>query len=241
MVDDAIANLVCSITHELPIDPVTADDGLIYERDAIEKWLEQRKTSPVTNLAMESKVLPAPQVKSMIETLARSGAVPGEIGNAWRKRIDEEKEFVLLKQKAESGDAEAMRAVAQSYCCRMMGQAKDVDKAFYWYELSAKRGNARALGGLASCYIHGIGVARDTTKGLAMRVESATRGNAFACAALGSHYFTGSRKVGVTKDLQQSRRWLQKAMTCSNFDMLGDDDKAKVRERLSQCPASEWD
>ena len=56
-----------------------------------------------------------------VETLARSGSVCGEIGNAWHKHIDEEKKFVRLKQTAEGGDAEAMRAVAKSYDRGRMG------------------------------------------------------------------------------------------------------------------------
>ena len=241
VVDDALANLVCSITHELPIDPVTADDGQIYERAAIEKWLKQRHTSPVTNLTMGSKLLPAPQVKSMIEAMVRSGAVTGEIGSAWRTLIDDEKKLVVLKQKAEGGDVEAMREVGRCYHEGLMGQAKDADKAFHWYELSAKRGNVRALGGLAKCYMHGIGVAQDVMKGWAMRVESATRGNAFACNALGHYYFVGAKKIGVTKDVQQARRWYEKSTKCDNFEWLDDSNKARVHERLSQCPASEWD
>ena len=99
VVDRALADLVCPITHELPIDPVAAEDGQFYERAAIEKWLKERHTSPVTNLAMNSQLLPLPQLRSMIGTMARGGAVPSEIGNSWRDLITEEQELVLLKQK----------------------------------------------------------------------------------------------------------------------------------------------
>ena len=30
---------ICAITHELPIEPVTAQDGRIYEQSAIQRWL----------------------------------------------------------------------------------------------------------------------------------------------------------------------------------------------------------
>ena len=134
-----------------------------------------------------------------------------------------------------------MREVGRCYSQGLMGQAKDGDKAFHWYELSAKRGNVRALGGLAKCYLQGTGVVQNLTKAWAFEVESAARGNAFSCNALAIAYFVGSKKLGVTKDQQQARRWLQKATACDNFDLFEDDAKAKVQERLSQCPASEWD
>ena len=43
---------VCPITAELPIDPVTAEDGRCYERCAIEEWFARQPQaqvkSPVT-------------------------------------------------------------------------------------------------------------------------------------------------------------------------------------------------
>ena len=33
---------VCPITAELPVDPVTAEDGRCYERCAIEEWFERQ-------------------------------------------------------------------------------------------------------------------------------------------------------------------------------------------------------
>lgn len=38
-------------------DPVMASDGHTYERYAIEEWFAHSSTSPVTNLAMSSKIL----------------------------------------------------------------------------------------------------------------------------------------------------------------------------------------
>ena len=35
------SNFKCCITGELPIDPVTAMDGNVYERSEIEKWFEE--------------------------------------------------------------------------------------------------------------------------------------------------------------------------------------------------------
>ena len=77
-VDESLTHLVCAITQELPLDPVTAEDGHIYERSAIEEWLKQQQKSPMTNQPMGAKLLPAFQIRSMIETMVRSGAIGGE-------------------------------------------------------------------------------------------------------------------------------------------------------------------
>lgn len=72
--DDAmtttIEELVCPITQCVPLDPVTAEDGRIYDRNAIRTWLARRRTSPHTNLDMGPRVFPAPHVKNIARTLA---------------------------------------------------------------------------------------------------------------------------------------------------------------------------
>ena len=40
---NVVDELLCPITQQLPADPVTADDGRLYERAAIEEWIEKQK------------------------------------------------------------------------------------------------------------------------------------------------------------------------------------------------------
>lgn len=44
--------LCCPITQEIFDDPVCAEDGTTYERKAIQRWFEERRTSPKTNVPM---------------------------------------------------------------------------------------------------------------------------------------------------------------------------------------------
>ena len=37
VIDETAEDLVCAITMSLPLDPVTAMDGHVYERDAVEE------------------------------------------------------------------------------------------------------------------------------------------------------------------------------------------------------------
>jgi hypothetical protein len=48
---------ICPITFEPMRDPVTAADGMSYERSAIEEWLERKTTSPYTNEPLKSTSL----------------------------------------------------------------------------------------------------------------------------------------------------------------------------------------
>jgi hypothetical protein len=65
----------CPITRELVIDPVVAEDGHIYERVDLERWLQTKKRSPVTNKPMGSRVVPAIFARQTIQELLESGAV----------------------------------------------------------------------------------------------------------------------------------------------------------------------
>lgn len=51
---DTVARCFCPITQCLMCDPVRAADGNTYERSAIENWLRVRRTSPLTNLPIDS-------------------------------------------------------------------------------------------------------------------------------------------------------------------------------------------
>ena len=92
---------------------MTAEDGAIYERDAIEKFIRMRTSqglalrSPLTNKPMGQGLLPAIQVRNAVERLVRSGAVGGEKAERWLSRLKEEA-VREETHKAKAGDVRAM-------------------------------------------------------------------------------------------------------------------------------------
>ncbi len=50
-------NFICPITQDTMIDPVICADGISYERTAIQQWLIDHDTSPMTNKPLLSKTL----------------------------------------------------------------------------------------------------------------------------------------------------------------------------------------
>eukprot|EP00730_Choanoeca_flexa_P003016 TRINITY_DN11260_c0_g6_i1.p1 TRINITY_DN11260_c0_g6~~TRINITY_DN11260_c0_g6_i1.p1 ORF type:complete len:717 (+),score=119.59 TRINITY_DN11260_c0_g6_i1:254-2152(+) len=58
--------LYCPITMQLMEDPVMAEDGHVYERDAIANWLEKKGTSPMTQAAMGDRLQPVLAIKQLI-------------------------------------------------------------------------------------------------------------------------------------------------------------------------------
>lgn len=58
----------CPITHQMMHEPVLASDGVTYERVAIERWLVEHVTSPMTNTPLTSTdLIPNRALRSIIE------------------------------------------------------------------------------------------------------------------------------------------------------------------------------
>lgn len=58
--------LICPITRRLLLDPVFAPDGIVYERQAITKWLKTHNISPSTGKEMSKEIFPAYSIKTVI-------------------------------------------------------------------------------------------------------------------------------------------------------------------------------
>lgn len=67
-------HFICPLTLALPIDPVVAVDGQVYECDAIATHLEQRNTSPISNLPMGFALHRARHVLNVLYTMAADDA-----------------------------------------------------------------------------------------------------------------------------------------------------------------------
>ena len=64
---DVPEDFICPISQILMEDPVIADDGFTYERKAIAKWFNIKKTSPMTNEPIgDERLVPNRTIKSQI-------------------------------------------------------------------------------------------------------------------------------------------------------------------------------
>ena len=232
--EEAFAELVCPITFSLPVDPVTAEDGKVYERSAIEEWLKQQHKSPVTNLAMGSKLLPALQVKNMIRTMVTSGALTGDKVDAWKLKLKEEEEVAEELRKAEAGDGAAMRRLGVWYEHGLEGLAKDLAKAFEWFKKSHEAGDAVGTGCLGWCYLVGKGVPKCQSRANTLMSQGAERGSKNACCNLGNAYADGL--WGFPKDEKMARRYYS-MMASASIEDCKDAGKEEAATWLREHPA----
>ena len=188
-IDEAVEEYVCPITAELPIDPVIAEDGRCYERHAIEEWFSRQPQpqvkSPVTNEPMGKRLFPAVQLRNTLKRLVESGAISGSKADAWKKAMAEEAEVAALREKAEGGDAKAMRRLGFSYRDGKQGLKQDRKQAFTWLKRAADLKDVTALTACAGAYLLGQGVERSDSRGLVTLGLAAGLGSEWACGLAG--------------------------------------------------------
>jgi hypothetical protein len=191
----------------------------VYERSAIEEWLKQQHKSPVTNLAMGTRLLPALQVKNMIRTMVASGALTGDKVDAWKLKLEEEGEVAEMLRKAEAGNGAAMYNLGLWYEYGQKGLAKDFAKAFEWYKKSHEAGNAGGTGCLGRCYLEETGVPQCQSRANTLLSDAAGRGSKYACYQLGFVYADGN--WGFPKDETMARRYYSMVASASLEDCTG--------------------
>jgi TPR repeat protein len=177
----------------------------VYERSAIEEWLKQQHKSPVTNLAMGTRLLPALRVKNMIRTMVSSGALTGDKVDAWKLKLEEEEKVAEMLRRAEAGDGRAMYSLGLWYEYGLKGLAEDLAKAFEWYKKSHEAGDASGTYGLGQCYLVGDGVPKCLARGATLLSQAAEHGSKVACCKLGRAYAEGI--WGFPKDETMARRY----------------------------------
>ncbi|EOD04748.1 hypothetical protein EMIHUDRAFT_105678 [Emiliania huxleyi CCMP1516] len=238
-IDEMAEEFVCPITQELPVDPVTAEDGRVYERSAIEAHIKGRSAealkSPMTNEPMGPRLFPAVQVRNNIERMIKSGAIGGDKAAAWKQRIEEEKVVAKTRTEAEGGDAVAMSSLGFWYRDGKHGLQVDQKQAFEWFERAAELDDPRGLTACARILLEGRGVSVDTARGLVMLGQAIGQGSEQACYWMGRIHQRGCH--GLKMDDKQVARWFRKMPGCS-FKNGSADSRDNATKWLREHPSA---
>ena len=131
-IEEAFAELLCPITYSLPVEPVLAEDGKVYERSAIDDWFKKHRKSPLTNVAMGVRLLPALQIKNLIRAMVSSGALTGDTVDAWKQKLAHEKKMpsaeVAMQERLARLEAEQYE-LRLGIEARMLSEAQQADAA----------------------------------------------------------------------------------------------------------------
>jgi TPR repeat protein len=112
-----------------------------------------------------------------------------------------------IRQKAESGDADAQCDLGNCYF-EGNGITQDYAKAVEWYTKSAQQGNPRGQNNLGNCYEGGNGVTKDYAQALYWFNKAAQQNFSYSQCSLGICYASG---YGVEKDYTKAFDWFTKA------------------------------
>ena len=206
-VDSIADEYLCPITQELPIDPVMAEDGRIYERLAIMEWLGRNRQSPITREPMGINLIRSPQVRNTLERLVTSGAIEGDKAAAWTKKLENEKKLKELRAKAEH-DPGAMYKLGLSHSRGWLGLPKSAEQARACYKRGAALHDVKSMAKYGAYLTTGLGGEPIPTLGILYLTRAAERGSNLAAYQLGMAFFRGS--YGLPQDRAQARYWLGK-------------------------------
>ncbi|MCR5257749.1 MAG: TIR domain-containing protein [Desulfovibrio sp.] len=125
----------------------------------------------------------------------------------WKLHMASRTDLPSLADRAESGDAEAQRALGGMYE-RGQGVGQDLAKAREWYEKAAAQGDAEAQHALGCMHSKGLGAPKNSAKAFQWWEKAAVQGHARAQCRLGWCHFFGQ---GVPKDPARALEWYEKA------------------------------
>lgn len=224
--EQLLKELECPISGKLPIDPVTAEDGRVYERVEIENWFSQTRDdtakSPMTGLMIGKGLFPAVQTRNTIERLVARRLIDPKEGSEWKEGVDEVKNFTdemkNLMSKASKGDKGAMVSVGFCYRDGTKGARMNKAKSFKWFERASLAGSAVGAQAVGIAYINGgCGVPKDVSRGLVELTRSAMLGSEHAAFCLGNHHAKG---IHVKKDEKAATFWYQVSRDADIRDTL---------------------
>ena len=77
------AHYICPITQSLLVNPVLAEDGHVYEADAVAKWLNVKRRSPKTNMHMGRRLIECHVVRQSVGEIVESGVIEDDAAAEW--------------------------------------------------------------------------------------------------------------------------------------------------------------
>mmetsp|Transcript_30212 Transcript_30212/g.88352 ORF Transcript_30212/g.88352 Transcript_30212/m.88352 type:complete len:299 (-) Transcript_30212:377-1273(-) len=224
---------LCPITRELPVDPVMAEDGRIYERSAIEKYFitcqsssldsssgndhqgedsnvdappPRQITSPMSGRKMGTNFYDAVQARNTIHFLISSKTISSELIENWKRN----KDVHDANKGASMGDTSAMIDLASWYYYGCRGLSKNMAKSMEWYKKAANLDNTTAMVALSKHFLLvKEGEHFNQASGIYYLTEAANKGDASAALMLGTSFLRGEN--GVSKDFMPARKWLKHA------------------------------
>ena len=133
---NGVEDFICPITQELPVQPVLAEDGKVYEHEAWKRYVNSRKSkavlkSPWTQKVISKKVYSSITIRNLIEQAVRNGQVADDLCIAWKQNL-------IILQNIEELKTQAKKEPKLYFdlACRFLfgdGVEKDLHQAYLYF------------------------------------------------------------------------------------------------------------
>lgn len=115
--------------------------------------------------------------------------------------------FRLVKESAESGNADAQFKLGESYHSGL-GTEVDFQQAKYWYEKAIAQGNPAAMNNLGVLYQRGLGVEKNGKISTEWYIKSGNLGYSQGLENMFQNYYHGLN--GLPQDEEEAIKWREK-------------------------------
>jgi len=228
-----VEQLVCPLTKKIPVEPVMAEDGKVYERNAIELYLKKRDQevqysfnnrsgsmtstdssneeevlSPSTQKTMGKHLIAAVEFSNTVEFLIEKGVLTGDLANQWKEKR------VAKKRAVE---------VVRSLLFEQNVSPEDEKFARDWYSKDLKGVNVATVAALGAIILHASCDSLDEDKQRQNRIEGMSyilwakkRGSILSAFVLGMGYAEG--KHGLKTNTDKACYYLEKVASSEDED-----------------------
>lgn len=220
----------CPLSCKLPVDPVHAADGMMYDMEHIMDWFCRNPgdtcRSPMTNKPIPKTLVPATQIKSTISLLVDRGIIANKETAEWKLAVKEQEgwteAFKSLVYEAAGGNTVKMALVGDCYRDGV-GLPMNKVKALKWFTKASVLGNVSATVAIGVMYTNGIEAghqgAKQPTRGVLELARAATLGSEHACCILAD--WLGGTNPGLLRvDAEAATFWYQASLDCSSQDSV---------------------
>ena len=237
-------------------NPVTAEDGRIYEESAKKKHFNTKPgyvkvDSPTTRQPMGKKLFSSPMIKSYLETMIIENGAQGDLANKWREDFEEKKRSEELIHRA------------QNQCRLSMDQMRDVGKwcldgnpdlyikknlslAFRMFERLRAANDPDGTAYFGRMLYRGEGPIQNIQIGLVSLGVAAGQGSTIAAVYLGECFGDPEEDMAEDFEVEEAIRWTRLSLLRNQHEKnpnhkLSDYHVASIRKKLADHQDFKYD
>lgn len=172
-------HLCCGITKKLPANPVSTDDGHIYDQEALDKKISETskgskfRSPTMPHKVMDKRYFPAIRIQKFINFLVNKEIITDhDTRDEWKVR----RKVFETKESANNGDEEEMCRLGQWYEKGQMGLERDLTESYNWYKKGAERRHPPSMYKAGDFLASGKGVEADVVEGVMFMTSAAELG-----------------------------------------------------------------